>query len=483
MNSKHSFLFSFSYLLFTLFLPLEVLAQSSEVSQKICPNELPEKINQITTNSVFTKTHWGILVQTLKESKILYQKDSNRHFIPASNVKLITTATALQRLGENWKIQTIIYQDKQETPDQINHLIVVGRGDPSLNKTQLTTIAKKLRNQGIRSINQLGGDDRYFRGNLVNDFWEWGDIQTGYGAPINSLIYDQNSIELILTPQNVGQPLQIQFAEPEKTSQWILDNYTFTVPENEEEFVYLKRDLFQPIVRVRGQLRVGSEPESLYFSITNPTRYFLENFRQILETEGITVKEIVVNPPSPSFTQEIARIESPPLRELIKETNENSNNLYAEVLLRLLATPQQIPVSEIEGLTELRNFLTQGGINPDEYRLVDGSGLSYRNLITPEAIIKLLKMMGNSSVYRNSLPVGGVSGTLKNRLQNTEFSGKIQAKTGTLTGVSALSGYLESPNFEPLVFSLMVNQSNLSPRQVRQGIDDIILLLSRLRHC
>ena len=201
------------------------------------------------------------------------------------------------------------------------------------------------------------------------------------------------------------------------------------------------------------------------------------------------------------MNQELAAVESPKLAELIKETNRESNNLYAEVLLRLLGkvtgnmpvlqtltgkmpVPQE-DTSEI-GLKELKTALTQLGVNPNSYKLADGSGLSRHNLISPEALVQTLRLMANSptaSVYRASLPVAGESGTLKNRLISTPNRVILQAKTGTLSGVSALSGYIEVPNYEPLVFSIIVNQSDQSAAKVRSATDEIVLLLNRLRRC
>ena len=138
------------------------------------------------------------------------------------------------------------------------------------------------------------------------------------------------------------------------------------------------------------------------------------------------------------------------------------------------------------GLKELKTALTQLGVNPNSYILADGSGLSRHNLISPEALVQTLRFMANSpaaSIYRQSLPIAGESGTLKNRLNSTPNRVILQAKTGTLSGVSALSGYIEVPDYEPLVFSIIVNQSDLSAASMRSATDEIVLLLNRLRRC
>lgn len=472
--------------LFTLLLgnSSQVVAQNAAVAGDICAGELGAKVDAIANRAEFSRSRWGILIQPLSSTTALYSRDSQKYFIPASNVKLLTTAAALQKLGANFQIKTSVYSGEN------GNLYIAGRGDPSITATKLKSLAAQLKQRGITQVNQLIGDDSYFQGNAVNPNWEWEDAQAGYGAPINSLIFNQNAIELILSPQALGQALKVTFAEPKPINQWQIENKSVTVGQNESEFVEVGRDFSLPILRVRGQLKAGAESESVYVAVVNPAQNFLQHFQQSLAAEGIAVKQVLVASSSGNLTQELATLESPPLAELVAETNRESNNVYAEVLLRLLGkvtgilpVPQE-DTSEV-GLKELKTTLTQLGVNPNSYILADGSGLSRHNLISPEALVQTLKLMAASpaaSVYRQSLPVAGESGTLKNRFP-TANRVILQAKTGTLTGVSALSGYLEVPNYEPLVFSIIVNQSDLSAPKVRSAIDEIVLLLNRLRRC
>jgi serine-type D-Ala-D-Ala carboxypeptidase/endopeptidase (penicillin-binding protein 4) len=138
------------------------------------------------------------------------------------------------------------------------------------------------------------------------------------------------------------------------------------------------------------------------------------------------------------------------------------------------------------GLEVVKASLTKLGVEPANYILVDGSGLSRRNLVTPEAFVQTLRAIARTStayIYRTSLPVAGKSGTLKGRFQNTSAEGIVQAKTGTLTGVVSLSGYVNAPKYEPLVFSIIVNQSEQSATVVRQAIDEVVVLLTQLQRC
>ncbi|MEG4939135.1 D-alanyl-D-alanine carboxypeptidase/D-alanyl-D-alanine endopeptidase [Microcoleus sp. F4-D5] len=484
-----------SLLVLVLGRPSAVAAQTSGVAGDICPAELGAQVDAIVNRPEFSRSRWGILIQPLSSTATLYSRDAQKYFIPASNAKLLTTAAALQKLGAGFRIKTSVYSGENGS------LYVAGRGDPSIAEPQLKSLAQQLKQRGISQVNELIGDDSYFQGRAVNPNWEWEDAQAGYGAPINSLIFNQNAIELLLSPQELGQPLKVTFAEPKLANQWQIQNNSLTVAQNESEFIEVGREFDRPAIRVSGQLKVGAESEPAYVAVVNPANNFLQHFQQVLAAEGIPVKQAVVASASGNFNQELATVESPAVAELVKETNRESNNLYAEVLLRLLGKvtdkmplPQtltaKMPVPQEDtgeiGLKELKTVLTQLGVNPNSYILADGSGLSRHNLISPEALVQTLRFMANSpaaSIYRQSLPIAGENGTLKNRLNITPNRVTLQAKTGTLSGVSALSGYIEVPNYEPLVFSIIVNQSDLSAAKMRSATDEIVLLLNRLRRC
>ncbi len=484
-----------SLLVLVLGRPSAVAAQTPAVAGDICPGELGAQVDAIANRPEFSRSRWGILIQPLSSTATLYSRDAQKYFIPASNVKLLTTAAALQKLGADFRIKTSVYSGENGS------LYVAGRGDPSITEAQLESLAQQLKRRGVDRVNELIGDDSYFQGSAVNPNWEWEDAQAGYGAPVNSLIFNQNAIELLLSPQELGQPLKVTFAEPKLANQWQIQNNSVTVAQNESEFIEVGREFDRPAIRVSGQLKVGAESESAYVAVVNPANNFLQHFQQVLAAEGIPVKQAIVASASRNFNQELATVESPPLAELVRETNRESNNLYAEVLLRLLGKvtdkmplPQpltgKMPVPQEDtgeiGLKELKTALTQLGVNPNSYILADGSGLSRHNLISPEALVQTLRFMANSpaaSIYRQSLPIAGESGTLKNRFNSTPNRVILQAKTGTLSGVSALSGYIEVPDYEPLVFSIIVNQSGLSAASMRSATDEIVLLLNRLRRC
>jgi D-alanyl-D-alanine carboxypeptidase/D-alanyl-D-alanine-endopeptidase (penicillin-binding protein 4) len=459
------------------------VATAAKSSKSICPAQLKTAIDEIINRPQFRRASWGILIEPLlprSTNYSLYNHDAERFFIPASNVKLLTTAAVLRQLGANFQIRTSVYQISEGV------LRLVGQGDPSLQDAQLKDLAQQLKRQGITNVRQLIVDDGYFRGDSINLTWDWQDVQSDYGTAVNSLILNQNAVELTLSPQQLGQPLRVSWEDRIASRQWQIENTSVTSAVGTKNSLTVTAVLGQPLLQIKGKLAVNAEAEIIGLPIINPTQYFLEHFREALVAEGISVTQTSVAD-SRGITQgkEVASIESPTLARLLKETNQESNNLYAEALLSRLGVSDSGDSTEVRIKKVVEN-LTTLGVNPESYNLIDGSGLSRQNLVSPQAIVQTLKGMAKTPeapIYRDSLSTAGVSGTLRQRFLNTLAVGKLQAKTGTLTGVSALSGYLDIPGFQPVVFSLMVNQSNQSAIIQRQAIDKIVLLLTRLRDC
>jgi D-alanyl-D-alanine carboxypeptidase/D-alanyl-D-alanine-endopeptidase (penicillin-binding protein 4) len=462
----------------------QITAQTSP-QKSTCSADLQSSINRILQRPEFKRMRWGILIKPLNSQQIIYSQDAEKYFIPASNVKLFTTAAALNKLGANFRIRTSIYQDSDGV------VRVMGRGDPSLKTAQLTALAQQLKQKGVEEIDQLVADDSYFQGEEVHPSWQWEDVQFYYGAPVNSLIVNENAAVIRFVPQEMGRPLKINWDNPINSYKWIVVNNSVTTEEDQPRSVTVVRDLKGQILTINGQLPVNSRSYITAIAVFNPVNNFLRHFRLTLAKEGIKVKQTSVNN-SGLKTQEIAAIESPPLSELLKEINGNSNNLFAESILKTLGSQQPLKNNQTTnqntfdaGLEIIKNTLSDLGIE-DSYMIVDGSGLSRKNLVSPEATVKLLQKMGTSNqakIFRDSLPIAGVSGTLKSRFIDTSAQGIVQAKTGTMMGVVSLAGYVDIPNYQPVVFSMMVNQSEQPARVVRNAMDEIIVLLSQLKRC
>ncbi|MEM7556691.1 MAG: D-alanyl-D-alanine carboxypeptidase/D-alanyl-D-alanine-endopeptidase [Cyanobacteria bacterium P01_A01_bin.84] len=450
-------------------------------SQKICSKQLPSIINKIINHPLYKRSHWGILVKKLKSGQTLYDRNSQKYFTPASVTKLFTTAAALQILGKDYRIRTSVYKNGNDI------LRVVGRGDPSLTDKQLDILSQQLSQQGIRRINQLIVDDTYFQGETVHPSWMWEDVQFYYGTHVNSLILNENASVVRLFPTAVGKPPQVKWDDPTEGFRWKLVNNTVTAPKNTRKYIEFNRDLKSATFRIDGRIAVNSQPDVTAIAVFDPVEHFVRHFRQSLLKEKISVGR-VINATGNNNQREVAFVNSPPISELIKTTNIDSNNLFAEALLKTLAVKKAPKSNQSNqsttqvGLEILQDTLKKIGVDPKNYRLVDGSGLSRKNLISPQALVQLLQGMARvpeASVFYASLPGAGKTGTLKYRFSNTPAEGIVLAKTGTMTGVVSLAGYVNIPNYEPVVFSIMTNQSENSARVTRKAIDEIVVAIAK----
>jgi serine-type D-Ala-D-Ala carboxypeptidase/endopeptidase (penicillin-binding protein 4) len=465
------------------------LIADTQTVPAICPSQLSSSINEIIDRPELKRYRWGIVVKSLNGTNVLYNRDGDRLFTPASNVKLITTAVALRQLGVWTRLRTSVYQ--LPSTGTAANLFVVGRGDPTLTGTQLQSISQQLQQRGIKQVAQISFDDGYFRGENTHGDWEWGDLSTDYAPPINSLMLGQNTLSLVVSPQQVGTPLSYTWSNPTLNS-WQVDNQTLTVASTQDSGVGAVAVFGKPLLRLTGRLGLSENPAKLDLPVANPSESFVNGFRQSLNQAGITVgiTKLVLGQSS-SNLPEVASISSPTMGELIKETNLKSNNIYAEVLLKSIGRSHPLHAAGNDdttsfGISMVKQRLTELGVNPLSYRLNDGSGLSRHNLVAPSAFTQLLSGMANTpegKVYRDSLPVAGVSGTLKNRMKGTSAQGIVQAKTGSMGGTISLSGYMNSPKYSPLVFSIILNQHDRPTSEMSKVIDRVVVVLSRLKQC
>ncbi|WP_204105489.1 MULTISPECIES: D-alanyl-D-alanine carboxypeptidase/D-alanyl-D-alanine-endopeptidase [Spirulina sp. CCY15215] len=452
----------------------------------ICPAELPQAIEAIINSPEFERSRWGILVEPLNASSLnanpeLYALNARSYFVPASNTKLLTTAAVLHKLGADYRIRTPIYITGN--PPNLTRLYLAGQGDPSLTRETLQQLARQLRDRGVETISELIVEDRSLPQTIRHPTWENYDLNFYYGAAVNRLILNENTFNLTLYPQELGQPLRLEWDDAIAARQWQFNNQTKTGEFDTDYTVDITRTLGTPILNLTGQLAMNANSDPWGMAVLNPSQYFLDTFHTLLEIESIAIASAKIRdrPQIQKTKREVANIESPPIADLIRDTNQPSNNLYAEALLQLLG--ENALSSPLNALEAALNDL---GVDPHSYQLTDGSGLSRHNFLSPEAIVQTLQGIARSpqgEIYRASLPVAGVSGTLRNRFQNTSVQEMMQAKTGTMTGVSTLSGYLEVPEYQPLVFSIMLNHADRSVREQREAIDKIVLALRKLQFC
>jgi serine-type D-Ala-D-Ala carboxypeptidase/endopeptidase (penicillin-binding protein 4) len=452
----------------------------------ICPANLSNTVNSIASRYNLQRHHWGYYVQPLATNVPLASYQGSSLFIPASSNKLLTTAAVLNHLGGQYRLRTSVYQDPNSNPQQPS-LTIVGRGDPTITNVQLQDLATQLQQKGIRQISKLTANGGYFRGSPMNPDWEWGDLYTDYGVPTTSLILQQNAVDLVVNPQQVGQPPSYRWRTPLAGIPWQIDNRAVTGAARTESSIEVQGLQGKPTLLLTGNLPVGGGGTTLNLAMLSPNATWLSQLQFNLAQKQINTSQLQVIESEPvTLGQELAAIESPNLGELVKQTNRTSNNLFAEVLLRTLGRSNTEPGNSTAdlGLRMVKAKLTGLGVNANGYRQADGSGLSRKNLLSPQTLVQTLIGMSKTpeaAIYRDSLPVGGVSGTLASRFKS--YPNQIQAKTGTLTGTVALAGYANPTQYQPLAFGILVNNHDRPASEIRSAVDEMATTFLRLRNC
>lgn len=446
---------------------------SARSAVALCPADLPARIDAILAGPDWQRARWGMAIEELETGNLLYGRDRERYFLPASTAKLFVTAAALMALGPDFRWQTEVRQ-------QGDAFYLLGAGDPSLTAADLGLLAAQLRARGIREIPRLVV---VARAPKLPPTWEWEDLQAAYGVPASEIVVNENAVTLTLVPTQPGQPPQLRWSDAIAARQWEpIENATVTGPAGAPYAIELSARLGGPGLQLGGSLAADNGPDRWDLAIPDPIRYAAETFAARLQAQGIAVGDIAratTAPPGPT----VVSVASPPLGEILAATNQDSNNLYAEALLQALSPDG----SNDGGLDVLATALSILGVPPTAgYALVDGSGLSRQNLVAPATIARLLRQLDGSSLaapYRASLAVAGESGTLARRFQNTPIAGNLAGKTGTMTGVTALAGYLTPPQYPPLVVSILLNRSPQPTKANRAAIDEIVRLLGQLEQC
>lgn len=473
------------------------------------PLTLEHSIEAILRRAEVERGLWGIEVVRLRDGKVLYTRNADHLFLPASNMKLFTTAAALEKLGPDFVFRTTV--ETGAGPDaqgRVGDLILVGRGDPNLGSRvlpyQLKTerqapadaafrdLADQVAAKGVREVlGNIVADDRYFVYEPTSRGWSADDLEWGYGAPVTALAFNDNALELRVEPgAQVGAKALVSLGPV--PDYYRLDNRLETVAPSTPEQIYVERLPGSTELDVWGQVPLGKEVGGDTVSIADPPRLAGELFRGALAARGITVRgqvkvlelsrveaATIVDPfVSPPPRIALAEHDSLPLREEIKVINKVSQNLHVEMLLRTMGRQLKNFGSLNAGLEVLGEFTDQIGVPHEEAYFADGSGLSRRTLVTPHAIIELLEYMAGSArfeVFFDSLPVAGVDGTLAERFNSTNAAGNLHAKTGTLGHVDALSGYMESRSGERFAFSILGNSHLAEARTAEGAIDQIAL--------
>jgi len=451
-------------------------------------NELRSQLDDSFNDQNFSSAIWGVFIKSLKTGEVIYKRNADKLFIPASNLKLFTSSAALMLLGPDYSFETNILANGEIKNGVLNgDLIIQGSGDPTISNRFYSGTPTKLFEEwadtllsyGIKEITgNIYGDDSMFddieygRGWLPDYQWSW------FSAPSGALSFNDNSIEIKIEPGQLNFPAKISILP--NTQHVSIISKVITVDQNVNQTISVSRTQGTNLIIVSGRIKINSKPHIEHVSISDPTMFFLNVFSETLIKKGISIKGRIDNIESADKTiinedlTPIHRHESVPLSLILKEVNKNSNNFYAEQLLKTIGFEEYGYGSAINGVRACGYLFNTMGINPNNMVMVDGSGLSRLNLVTPRQVVNLLSFMYKSDEYQRfyeSLPIGGIDGTLADRMKKTSAENNVRAKAGYNDYVSSLSGYLKTISGEQIVFSIIVNNF-LAPASLANYIED-----------
>jgi D-alanyl-D-alanine carboxypeptidase/D-alanyl-D-alanine-endopeptidase (penicillin-binding protein 4) len=435
-------------------------------------SELPATLRTIVEGSPLAAARTGILVSTLDTGEVLYAREPDTLLNPASNVKLITSATALARLGPEFRFSTEFLVDRAGAGGELKALYVRGHGDPSMVTERLWGVAGELRRLGLKRVGELVLDESYFDEEHFGPGFDQESSDRAYLAPSGALSLNYNAIEVLVTPGSaIGARAQIALEPDSKFFQ--VENRTTTVARWGLARVNVSTALRggREVVVVEGRVPLGARPHAVWRRIDDPALYFGHTLAQLLEQRGVKVGRIRLAR-APEGAKLLYLSQSDELAEIVFRLNKTSNNFTAEQLLKVLGAEfQGVPGTVAKGVEVAEGFLEELGITRGSYLMRNGSGLNDANRFSARQLVALLRAMWSRTnvlpEYLVSLPVAARDGTIRWRMDGTAAAGRLRAKTGTLDGVVTLSGYVEDGRGRMLAFSILVNDSPGRPGVVK----------------
>ncbi len=480
--------------------------------------ELQERVAALLDQSKFASARWGIRV-IASDNKIVFEREPDKAFMPASNMKLYTSTAALDAFGPDFKIRTTVYATKPVKNGMLRgDLILYGRGDPNLSPrfdtddpkrynelkaadriTAIENLADQIKARRVKVVTgKLIGDDSYFAGDLLGPGWEWDDAQFYYGSEVSALTANDSSVHFTVIPgRRSGDKPAIKI-QPITRYVKIINHAKTGGPGQTRIGVH--RPLNSNTVQFFGTIPHNAKEFEVDIAIHDPARFAAELLKEALERRRIRVRGRVErvdavarieDPFDASKLIELASIESQSMSEMLKVINKQSQNLHTELMLHQLGT-RHLEYGTLDdygrtkstgalGNDARRQFLQKAGAQVQPLSLRDGSGLSRQNMVTSRSTTRLLEFMmthPHFNTFRDSLVIAGVDGTLERRMRDTAAANNFRGKTGTLTFVNAMSGYITTKRGDLLILSLMGNNYAGPGRDVTAVLDQICVMLA-----
>lgn len=449
-------------------------------------------LHQFINNPALRHASVGVQVVDMKTGEKVVSHDAQKSLTPASITKVITTATALEMLGENYRYETVVGIDA-ENP---NRILVLGAGDPTLgssaidinpNSFFINVASAAKRELAVNREYEILVVDNLFGYEGVSPEWTWIDLGNYYAAGSYGISVFDNTYKLFFDTTNPSSRPRIIRTEPEMRD--IVFHNFLSLNTTGADNGYIYGAPFSNDRTIRGNIPSGRREFSIKGDIPNPGLFLGETLAEYLQRSDIKISGVrTVQDEFMSGTNKSYQVGvklhthiSPPLKEIVREVNVTSNNHYAEHLIRTIGNENDAKLISLQnGVDFIKAFWNRKGVSTSSLTLHDGSGLAPQNAFSPEFLTDILVYMHNESVYSQtffeSLPKAGRDGTLRNFLKNSRYDGKIIAKSGSIGGVHCYSGYLMDGG-KQYAFTIMVNKFNGTRPQVRSAIEKFLLSL------
>ena len=418
------------------------------------------QLEEFIASPILKSASVGVLVVPLEGEEEVVSHQADLALIPASTLKAVTTATALQVLRKNFVFETKLYLNGDD-------LVIVGGGDPILTAVKFPEWWKALKDSGLKEIKgKIVADASRFESQVVPNSWQWGDVGNYYGSGPWGLNFNGNAYSLTFQPGEVGEPAELIKTEPTPPGV-VFENHMLTGPEGSGDQGYVYGGPGAKVITLRGSVPMGG-PFTIYGSLPSPPLSCATAFQEFLEEKDFAVGgNAEVGSPELDEAKLLHRQKSISLEKIIRATNFQSVNLYADTLFKMLGEDG----TSKQAIAAVKDHWEKQEVDLTGFVMRDGSGLSPRNVITPRQLVTILKKARQHETgddFLNSLPVAGRSGSVAGFGKGTEMAGRVWVKPGGLSGVRTYTGYYTNKSGKEFVFAVMMNNYLSSPTKIAE---------------
>ena len=445
-------------------------------------HRLAQAIEAILARPELAPTHVGLAVWSLDRREWLYLREADKLFVPASNAKVLVAAAALYALGPSAVFTTTLAADTAQSDTLLpGNLYLVGGGNPDLSTGDLACLAERLRALGIRRVRgRLVLDASRFDSTAFGPGWMWDEGPYAYNAPVNAFMLNGNTVRLTIRPgKAIGDTVRAEVSPPGAGMSLVV---SATTRSDTMSGPPLAVERPGAAFLVRGTMPQSSQPAVLVRTVPDPVAYAGSVFADALRSAGIAVDSGLTVGASPANGTILGVAASAPVDVLVRRFLKESDNLIGETLVKQLGVAAGAQGSWADGLSAVRRSLAAfAGLDSTSYRLADGSGLSRYTQVSPRMMVRVIAAAADEFAiapeFLSALAVGGVDGTLAQRLADPGVAGYVRGKSGTMSGVSTLSGVVLASGGERLAFCLMMNGYVGPAANLRQAQDEVVAVL------